>query len=84
MPKNMALKGEPRKNMLGVKGGHQRNCFKFCSDGICDNANNLPECQFLEVLIVKNRPFYNVSYIDHVCSLLMAIQNFYFIYLQPL
>ena len=29
----------------GVKGGHQRNSFKFCSDGIRDNANNLPECQ---------------------------------------
>ena len=56
MPKNMALKGEPDKKMLGLKGGHQRNSFKFCSDSICDNANNLPECQFLKVLIVK-RPF---------------------------
>ena len=33
------------KKIQGVKRGHQRNSFKFCSDGIRDNANNLPECQ---------------------------------------
>ena len=45
--KNMALKGGGgSKKIMGVKrGGHQINSFKFCSDGICDNANNLPECQ---------------------------------------
>ena len=32
--------------MVGLKGGHpQKNPFKFCSAGICNNANNLPECQ---------------------------------------
>lgn len=27
------------------RGGQQKNSFKFCNDNICDNANNLPECQ---------------------------------------
>ena len=47
MPKNMALKGGSGKKIMGVKGGgsHQINSFKFCSDGICDNTNDLPECQ---------------------------------------
>ena len=39
-------RGGKGKEILGVEGGcHQRNSFKFCSDGICNNANNLPECQ---------------------------------------
>ena len=38
----MALKGEQRqKKNWGCKGGLTK-FFKFCSDGICDNANNLP------------------------------------------
>ena len=48
MPKNMALKGGVRQKNNGCKGGggsHQINSFKFCSDGICDNTNDLPECQ---------------------------------------
>jgi len=44
MPKNMASKGGGKKNW-GKRGDHQKNSFKFCRDSICDNANNLPECQ---------------------------------------
>ena len=51
--KEMPSKGGARQKILGVRGGgcHQRNSFKFCSDGICDNANNLPESQKLAVLM---------------------------------
>ena len=43
----MALKGGPGKKIMGVKGGggHKMNSFKFCSDSICDNTNDLPDCQ---------------------------------------
>ena len=37
------FKGEPGKKILSVKEGggegHQKNSFKFCSDGICDNRD---------------------------------------------
>lgn len=49
-----AFKGGRQAKNIGCKrggGGHQRNSFKFCSDGICDNANNLPESQKLAVLM---------------------------------
>ena len=52
--KKMPSKGGARQKILGVRGGgggHQRNSFKFCSDGICDNANNLPKAQKLAVLM---------------------------------
>ena len=40
------FKGRGAGKKLWVKsGGHQKNSFKFCSDSICDKANNQPECQ---------------------------------------
>ena len=46
MKKNMAFKGEIKRKNGGLKrGSPQKNLFKFCSAGICNNANNLPECQ---------------------------------------
>ena len=46
MKKNMAFKGEIKRKNGGLKrGSPQKNPFKFCSAGICNNANNLPECQ---------------------------------------
>ena len=53
MPKKCLQRGCQAKNIgcKGGGGGHQRNSFKFCSDGICDNANNLPESQKLAVLM---------------------------------
>ena len=42
--KNMALK-ESKLKIFGLKGDHQKNSLKFCSDGICNNANSLPVCQ---------------------------------------
>lgn len=43
MLKNMASRGGGAGKKLWVKsGGHQKNSFKFCSDSICDNANNQP------------------------------------------
>ena len=44
MPKKM-VGGGRQKNIWYKGGGHQTNSFKFCSDGFCDKANNLPECQ---------------------------------------
>ena len=42
----MAFKGEIKRKNGGLKrGSPQKNPFKFCSAGICNNANNLPECQ---------------------------------------
>ena len=42
----MAFKGEIKRKNGGLKrGSPQKNLFKFCSAGICNNANNLPECQ---------------------------------------
>ena len=37
--KNMALMGESKEKTLGLKGRPPKNSFKFCSDGICNNAN---------------------------------------------
>ena len=41
MPKNMASKGRARQKNIKCKGGggggHQKNSFKFRSEGICDN-----------------------------------------------
>ena len=45
--------GGPTKIMGVNRGGHQINSFKFCSDGICDNANNLPECQKPAFLVFR-------------------------------
>ena len=40
------FKGRGAGKKLWIKsGGHQKNSFKFCSDSICDKANNQPECQ---------------------------------------
>ena len=45
--KKKALKGRGSvaKNIGFKGGGLQKNSPKFCSDGICNNANNLPESQ---------------------------------------
>ena len=49
MPRNMASMGGSAGKIHWVKrGGHQKNSFKFCNDSICDNANNLPECQKIQ------------------------------------
>ena len=49
MPRNMASRGGRAGKIPWVKrGGHQKNSFKFCNDSICDNANNLPECQKIQ------------------------------------
>ena len=47
------------KKILGIKakGGHQTNSFKFCSDGFCDKADNLPECQKPAFLMFKKFRF---------------------------
>ena len=34
-----------KEKILGLKGGHGKIFFKFCSDSICNNANSLPDCQ---------------------------------------
>jgi len=45
----MALKegegGGVRRTILGVKRWPSKNSFKFYNEGICNNANSLPECQ---------------------------------------
>ena len=44
--KNMALKGGQKKKNTGFKrggGGSTKKSFKFYSEGICDNANSLPD-----------------------------------------
>ena len=41
-------KGGQKERILSLRGGggsSPKNSFKFCSDGICNNANSLPECQ---------------------------------------
>ena len=45
---------------LGGRGGHKKMAlkggskeFKFCSDGICNNANSQPECQKTAFLTLK-------------------------------
>ena len=50
MPRNMASRGGGRAGKIHwvKRGGHQKNSFKFCNDSICDNANNLPECQKIQ------------------------------------
>ena len=51
--------GGRQKNIWYKGGGHQTNSFKFCSDGFCDKANNLPECQkpaFLDLRKVQISP----------------------------
>ena len=51
---------------MALKGGSKE--FKFCSDGICNNANSQPECQkpafltFKKVLIVPGKHVYVFSY----------------------
>ena len=43
--KKLALKGGSKdKKNIGFRGGSLKNSFKFSSDGICNNANSLPEC----------------------------------------
>ena len=54
--KNMASKGVTGNKMLGG-GGHQRNSFKFCSDTVYDNANNLPEYQIPAFLMFRKFRF---------------------------
>ena len=34
-----------QEKILGVKEGSPKHFFKFCIDGICNDANSLPECQ---------------------------------------
>ena len=52
-------RGVTGNKMLGVRGGggHQRNSFKFCSDTVCDNANNLPEYQIPAFLMFRKFRF---------------------------
>ena len=42
MKKKVALKGDSGE-ILGVKEGSPRHFFKFCIDGICNDANSPPE-----------------------------------------
>ena len=48
--KKYGFKGGVRRKILGLKwggggGGREKKTFKFCSDGICNNGNSLPDCQ---------------------------------------
>ena len=43
--------GWGRHKKMALKGGSKE--FKFCSDGICNNANSQPECQKTAFLTFK-------------------------------
>ena len=45
--KKYGFKGGVRRKILGLKWGGvtKKKTFKFCSDGICNNGNSLPDCQ---------------------------------------
>ena len=43
--KENGFKGGSKEKIMGCKGGSPKKSFKFCSDGICNNGNSLPECQ---------------------------------------
>lgn len=45
--------GQKKKYILGLKRGEPRNYFKFCSGGICKNANSLPEWQKTSVPYIQ-------------------------------
>ena len=50
----------PQRGWQAIKcwgGGHQRNSFKFCSDTVYDNANNLPEYQIPAFLMFRKFRF---------------------------
>ena len=47
-----------RKKNIGFRGGSLKNSFKFSSDGICNNANSLPECQKPECLTFRKFRFF--------------------------
>ena len=61
MKKN-GFKGGRESGNIGFKGGGSPIKFpKFCSDGICNNANSLPESQKPAFLTFRKFRFSRVS-----------------------
>ena len=67
--------GGGSKKHGGFKGGgHQKKLLKFCSDGIYNNVNSLPECQKPAFLTFRKFKFSGGSMLqDLLCYAQKAI-----------
>ena len=59
--KKLALKGGSKGKKYWVQRGVIKYAFKFSSDGVCNNANCLPECQKPAFLAFRKFRFFRES-----------------------